>query len=126
KGTVTQDAYAAANGGPLGLSIDAIFAANARLYLQSRAAGTITIADAVTQKKLGAITGFPASADSGLCGMAFSNLSDAWTICYGSDTHYLADAVNMVIAQRIPPPGHPTSVGAVGTKVFVGMQLPDG
>jgi hypothetical protein len=126
-GVVTEDAYASANhDSALGLPIDAIYPANARLYLHHRATGTITVLDADTRKKSGTITGFPASADSGLCGMAFSNLSDAWVISYDSRLLYLVDGVNNVIAQAIPLPGNPTAVGATGTKVFVGMILPDG
>jgi hypothetical protein len=127
-GVTVSNAYEAANGAPLGLPVDNITEAYDQLFLHHRAAGKLTVLDLKTRKRLGEITGFPASADSGICGLAFSNSTWAWVVCYKSDTVYLVDAKNFVIARRIPIPdhSHPTSVGTSGQKIFVGLQLADG
>lgn len=124
--TSTPGEYAVANGAPLGKPIDAVFEASERLYLHHRALGEITVLELKTRKLIGTITGFPNGAAGALCGMAFSNVSQAWGICYGSNNLYLIDAVNHSIARTIPLPGNPTAVGAVKNKVFVGMLMPDG
>jgi hypothetical protein len=124
----TADAgeYAKSNGAPLGKTIDAIFEANERLYLHHRGLGEISVLDLKTRKLIGTITGFPNGTAGALCGMAFSNVSQAWGICYGSNNLYLIDAINLNIARIIPLPGNPTAVGTVKNKVFVGMVMPDG
>jgi hypothetical protein len=121
----TTDAYAAANGAPLGLPTDGIFSANGRVYLLHRAAGKITVLDSRTRKSYGQVAGFPAG-DSGLCGIAASNVSDVWVIGYNTDSLYLMDGITIKIARSIPLPARPVSIATSPTKVFIGMQLPDG
>lgn len=132
EGVVDQAEYLTANGVELGLPVDAIYEAYENVYLHSNAAGEIVVLDLETRKKLGHITGFPTpeGTDSGkrgeLCGMAFSNLSQAWVIAYGSPNLYLVDARNFVLVRSIPLPGNPTAVTTVDNRVFVAMENEDG
>lgn len=128
-GLVSSSAYAEANAGTeLGMPIDAIFTSFDKLFLHHREQGSITVLDIETGKRRGVLTGFPASADSGLCDMAFSNLSEAWVVAFNTRKLFLVDAVNLtpLIDQAIDLPGNPTSVGTAGTRVLVGMVMPDG
>ncbi len=125
-GVVSSSEYATANAGTTIGKIDAIYDQNDRLYLHQRDSGSIAVLDMNTRKQVASITGFPTGSAGALCGMAFSNLSQAWVVCYNSPNLYLVDAVNRVIADTISLPGNPTSVGTSGTLVMVGMQMPDG
>lgn len=124
--TAAAGEYARVNGVALNKPIDAVFEANERLYLHHRPLGEITVLELKTRKLIGTITGFPNGLAGALSGMAFSNVSQAWGICYGSNNLYLIDAVNLSIARTIPLPGNPTAVGTVKNKVFVGIIMPDG
>lgn len=119
--------YATANGSALDLPIDGMDESNNRLFLYHRAAGQITVLDVQSYKKLGRISGLPAGTDStGLCGVAFSNLSQAWAVCYGTPALYLVDAVNFTVARPIGLPGSPTCVATAGVKVLAGFRRDDG
>ncbi len=129
RGIESTSEYTDANGLPLGMAVDGIYeSAYDRLYLHHRAEGTMTVLDVRTRKKVAEIAGFHASADSGLTGMAFSNLSQGWVIAYGAKKLYHVDAVTLSVVdhQTVDLPGYPTSVATSGTAVYVGMQLDDG
>ncbi len=128
-GIVTNSAYSDANqGAALDAGVDAIFTSFDKVYLHQRSTGSITVLGLESRKKIGELDGFAGSADSGLCDMAFSNLSQAWVVSFAARKLYLIDAVNLApgTEEPIDLPGNPTSVGAVGTRVFVGMVMPDG
>jgi len=123
---VTEHDFLDANGFSLGLSVDAMYEAYDSLFLLSRESGTITVLDLATRRKLGELTGFGTTPGGGLCGLAFSNRSQAWAVSYGTHSLYLIDAYNLAVLPEIPLPGNPTAVGVSGTKVYVGMEMSDG
>lgn len=123
---VTQHDFEDANGVPLGKNVDAIYDAYDSLFLLSRSTGTITVLDLKTRRKIGELTGFGATPGGGLCGLAFSNRSQAWAVSYGTPSLYLIDSYNLAVLPEIPLPGNPTAVGTSGARVFVGMEMPDG
>ena len=123
-GAATRNAYADANGAPLGRRIDGIFESFDRLFLLHRESASITVVDLGTRQKLAEITGLPTP--SRLNGMAFSNLSQGWVIDYDSRNVYHIDAVNKVLVDTLPIEGRPTSVATIADKVFVASQLDDG
>lgn len=123
---VTQHDYQDINGAPLGVEIDAIYNAYDSLFLVSRKTGTITVLDLQTRRFLKQLSGFGVTDGGGLCGLAFSNRSQAWAVSYGTPSLYLIDAYNLSVLPEIPLPGNPTAVGTSGTKVYVGMEMEDG
>lgn len=125
-GIVTTGDYAANNNGDqLDRPVEGIYDYGDLLYLHHPVDGTITVLDLETRKKLGQVNGFPFGAEGKLTGMAFSNLSQAWVVCYGDAKLYEVDQQNMKIAHTVNLPSYPTSVGTVGSSVFVGMLGPD-
>lgn len=125
-GAFTQDEYQAVNGEALGRKVDAIYEHGDRLFLHHRDDGAITKLDLATRKKLALIEGFPAKGDGNMCSMAFSNLSQAWVVCYGSKNLFLVDAVLNVVADTIALPDNPTCVATFKEFVFVCMERADG
>lgn len=123
---VTQRDYQDANGSALGVEVDAIYSAYDSLFLVSRATGTITVLDLQTRKLLKQLSGFGVTNGGGLCGLAFSNRSQAWVVSYGTPSVYLIDAYNLSVLPEISLTGNPTAIGTSGTKVYVGMEMPDG
>ena len=132
RGIENPTEYTSANSAPLGMAVDAIYEASYdKIYLHHRAEGMMTVLDVRTRKKVTEISGFLPSADSGLSGMAFSNLAQGWVIAYGTKKLYHVDAVTLSVVDRqtVDLPGRPTAVATGGTSstaVFVGMQLDDG
>lgn len=132
QGLVDQVEYRTANGEDLSAPVDALYEAYGNIYMHSNATGEIVVLDLKTRKKLGKITGLPTpeGRDSGtvgrLCGMAFSNLSQAWVVAYGANNLYLVDARNFVLVRAIPLPGNPTAVTTIDNRVFVTMENADG
>lgn len=124
-GVSSLSAYSDANGGPLGRRIDGIFESFDRLFLLHRESASISIVDLSTRQKRGEITGFSDST-SGLCGVAFSNLSQGWAIDHDQPFVFQFDAVNAVLVDTLPIEGRPTSVATMGDNVFVGSLLADG
>ncbi len=120
------DDYQTANGEALGKNVDAMYAAYDKLYLLHRATGEITVLDAKTRGKLAVIVGFPSGSEGELCGMAFSNSTNAWVVCHGSNQVYLVDIETFKFVRGYPLPGNPTSVGTAQRRVAVGMVMPDG
>jgi hypothetical protein len=132
RGIENPTEYTSANSAPLGMSVDAVYESSYdKIYLHHRAEGMMTVLDVRTRRKITEISGFLPSADSGLNGMAFSNLSQGWAIAYGMKKLYHIDAVTLSVVDRqtVDLPGRPTSIATGGTSstaVFVGMQMDDG
>lgn len=125
-GIVTTSDYASNNNSEqLDRPVEGIYDYGDRLYLHHPVDGTITVLDMETRKKLGQINGFPFGVEGKLMSMAFSNLSQAWVVCAGDPKLYEVDQRKMIIAHTLQLPFSPTSVGTVGSKVFVGMYGPD-
>jgi hypothetical protein len=126
-GAITPNSYAAANNGEsLGKPIDAIYENNNHLYLHHRDAGEISVLDLRTQKKLSTLSGFPGGVEGQMTSMAFSNISQAWVVCYNSPNLYHVDQDSLVIADTFALDGNPTNVGTNGRYVFVSTEQPDG
>ncbi len=126
KGIVSTGDFAQANNGEqLGRAVDAIYENSGRIFLHHRDDGSISVLDLQTRRRLGTIVGFPSGLEGQLSGMAFSNMSQGWVICYGSPNLYEIDQQNIKIAHQILLPYSPTSVGTVKRTVFVGMEGPD-
>ncbi len=120
-GVVSSTEYSDLNGGENLPTIDGIYEAFDQIYLHHNSTGTITVVDAKTRVKMADIEGFPFGDEGHLCGMAFSNLSQAWVVAYGSKFLYLIDAQNLVLVPPIPLPDNPTAVATSGNRVFVAM-----
>ena len=125
-GVVNQTEYESINGEILGKRVDAIYEAYENIYLHSNATGEITVLGLGNRQKKATISGFPFGDNGVLNGMAFSNLSQGWVIAYGADTLYHVDVRNFALVRNIPLPGNPTSVATLDTKIFVGLENPDG
>lgn len=124
-GISSTTAFADANGAPLGRAIDGIYESFDQLFLLHRATGTISVIDIATRRRLAEIGGFGDST-SALCGMAFSNLSQAWVIDHNSSSVYHVDAINDKLVDTFAIQGRPTSVATIDDKVFVASMLDDG
>lgn len=127
-GSQVEQEYASANGTPLVLEADAMYERYEKLWLVDNSAGTIVVLNLRTREEIGRITGLPSS-DSGvgrLNGIAFSNLSQAWGIAYGTGRLFHLDAQNIVAVRAVDLPGEPTAITAVDNRVFVGLEMADG
>jgi hypothetical protein len=126
EGLVEGREYEAANGVPLDLTVDAMYERDDQVWLNDDSAGTIAVLDLNTREEIGRIEGFPTGDDGHLNGMAFSNLSQAWAIAYGSGEMFHIDARNHVKVRDIALPGEPTGIATVDNRVLIGLQRPDG
>ena len=124
-----EEEYATANGTPLGLDPDAIYERYEKLWVFDNDAGTIAVLNLLNRKEIGRIEGLP-NGDSGtaghLNGLAFSNLSQAWAIAYGSGSLFHIDAQNIVAVRRVDLPGEPTAITTIDNRVFIGLEMADG
>jgi len=127
--TLVEGEYATANDAPLGLGPDAVYERYEKLWVFDDDAGSIAVLNLQNRKEIGRIEGLP-NGDSGrggrLNGLAFSNLSQAWAIAYGSGSLFHIDAQNIVAVRQVELPGEPTAITAIDNRVFVGLEMADG
>jgi hypothetical protein len=122
RGFISKNDIFKANKTNLVPSIDFIYESYDRLYLHHREEGSISILSLENRKIISKIVGFPQSKDDGICGMAFSNLSQAWVISHNTKKVYLVDVVNHIIAREIDISGYPTCISTLANKVFIGTE----
>ncbi len=122
--------YQSANGAPLSITIDAVYERYEKLWLVDNRRGTIVILGLGDRVEEGRIEGLPrsdsATPEARMNGMAFSNLSQAWLLVYGTKSLIHIDARNLVAVRTVELPGEPTAITTIDNRVFIGLEMADG
>ena len=122
--------YEGANGEKLDIGVDAVYERYEKIWLIDNESGTIVILGLGDRREQGRITGLPrndsATPGARMSGMAFSNLSQAWLLVYGTKSLIHIDARNLVAVRTVELPGEPTAIVTIDNRVFLGLQNEDG
>lgn len=126
---LVKDEFTTVNGTPLGLGVDFAVERYDRLWLVDGdgdvGSDQIVVSSVIDRTELGRIARQPGDSAK-IIGLAFSNLSQAWTIAHGMSEVRLIDALNVVAVRSVPLPGEPTSIATADNRVFVGIEKADG
>lgn len=122
--------YESANGEALSIGIDAVYERYEKLWLVDNQSGTIVILGLGDRVEQGRIEGLPrndsATPGARMNGMAFSNLSQAWLLVYGTKSLIHVDARNLVAVRTVELPGEPTAITTIDNRVLIGLEMADG